>query len=168
MSAIPNERAQFNRERFIIDGSMDDLTPPRLDTFACFAIYAAGHALNRVYKPLLDPLGLTYPQYLVMVALWETDGQTVGGIGEKLFLESSTLTPLLKRLEAAGHLRRQRDARDERVVRVHLTPGGQALRAQAKDIPGCILRASGLTAESLMRLKDDVDGLRRALDKGTE
>ena len=88
----------------------------KLDNFICFALYTANHAMNRVYKPLLDALGLTYPQYLVMVSLWEEDGQTVGGLGDKLFLESSTLTPLLKRLEAAGYIRRERSREDERVV----------------------------------------------------
>ena len=88
----------------------------KLDNFICFAVYTASHALNRVYKPLLETLGLTYPQYLAMVSLWEHDGQTVGGLGEKLFLESSTLTPLLKRLETAGYVRRERSREDERVV----------------------------------------------------
>ena len=94
----------------------DDLL--KIDNFICFALYSAGHAFTRLYKPLLDPLGLTYPQYLVMAVLWEKDGRTVGEIGEKLLLESSTLTPLLKRLETAGMLRRTRDQDDERVVRI--------------------------------------------------
>src|SRR5258707_12339396 len=93
----------------------------RLGEFLCFAVYSANHAFNRVYKPLLDELGLTYPQYLVMVLLWERDDQTVGSLGEKLFLESSTLTPLLKRLEASGYIRRTRDPDDERQERACLT-----------------------------------------------
>src|SRR5260370_24247641 len=98
----------------------------RLGEFLCFAVYAASHAFNRVYKPLLDELGLTYPQYLAMVLLWERDDQTVGSLSEKLFLESSTLTPLLKRLEALGHVKRTRDPADERQVRVRFTDKGRA------------------------------------------
>ncbi len=107
----------------------DDLL--KIDNFICFALYSAGHAFTRLYKPLLDPMGLTYPQYLVMAVLWEKDGRTVGEIGEKLLLESSTLTPLLKRLEAAGMVRRTRDQVDERVVRIQLTPKGAALKQKA-------------------------------------
>src|SRR3954452_21193280 len=99
-----------------------------LDNFLCFAIYSAGHAFNQFYRPLLDAIGLTYPQYLVMVALWSANDQTVKALGEKLSLESSTLTPLLKRLEAAGYLTRTRDPEDERQVRVRLTAAGRALK----------------------------------------
>lgn len=135
-----------------------------LDVFLCFAIYSAGHALNRVYKPLLDELGVTYPQYLVMVLLWKTDDQTVGSLGEKLFLESSTLTPLLKRLEALGHLQRSRDPSDERQVRVRLTKTGRALRAKALRIPACINDASGLKREDLRRLQTEITTLRKSLE----
>ncbi|PKU21817.1 MarR family winged helix-turn-helix transcriptional regulator [Telmatospirillum siberiense] len=134
-----------------------------LGRFLCFAIYSANHAFNRVYKPLLDKLGLTYPQYLVMVILWEDDDQTVGRIGERLYLESSTLTPLLKRLEAAGYLRRERDMSDERQVRVRLTDSGRQLRGQAAVLPGCIIEASGLGIEKLQQLQGDVSRLRDAL-----
>ena len=102
--------------------------PPKLDDFLCFAIYSTNLAVNRVYKPLLDELGLTYPQYIVLIALYDEDNQTVGGLGDKLFLDSSTLTPLLKRMEAMGHLTRQRDPEDERQVRVRLTPQGRSVR----------------------------------------
>ena len=95
-----------------------------LDQQLCFAVYAAAHAFNRFYKPLLVPLGLTYPQYLVLLVLWEADGQTVSGIGERLMLDSGTLTPLLKRLEAAGFVTRARSAHDERQVLVRLTDAG--------------------------------------------
>ena len=95
-----------------------------LDDFLCFAVYSAGHAFNQLYRPLLSALDLTYPQYLVMVTLWQQDDVTVKEIGRRLFLESSTLTPLLKRLEALGHISRNRDAEDERQVRVRLTPAG--------------------------------------------
>jgi DNA-binding MarR family transcriptional regulator len=129
------------------------------------AVYSASHAFNRVYKPLLDELGLTYPQYLVMVLLWEQDDQTVGSLGEKLFLESSTLTPLLKRLEALGHVKRARDPVDERQVRVRLTDKGRAMREKARDIPDCILAASGLEIDELRRLQSEIIALRTALER---
>ncbi len=135
----------------------------RLDEMICLAIYAAGHAVNRVYKPLLDPLGLTYPKYLVMVALWEEDGRTVGGLGEKLSLESNTLTPLLKRMEADGLVTRARDAKDERQVRVRLTPKGEALRMRARHIPECLVRASGMDLDEISRLRGEIARLRAAL-----
>src|SRR5260221_11682879 len=118
----------------------------RLGEFLCFAIYSASHAFNRVYKPLLDELGLTYPQYLAMVALWEEDDQTVGSLCEKLLLESSTLTPVLKRLEALGHVKRTRDPVDERQVRERLTEKERGLREKAGGIPDCIVEASDLRA----------------------
>jgi DNA-binding MarR family transcriptional regulator len=138
---------------------------PELNDFLCFAIYSAGHAFNRLYKPLLEALDLTYPQYLVMVALWTKDDQTVGNLGDKLFLESSTLTPLLKRLEGMGYITRNRDLADERQVRVSLTKAGAALRAKARDIPGCILEATGLSADGLRRLQADISGVRDNLLK---
>jgi DNA-binding MarR family transcriptional regulator len=136
----------------------------KLEGFLCFAVYAAGHAFNRVYKPLLDKLGLTYPQYLLMVALWEQDDQTVGALGQKMYLESSTLTPLIKRLESLGLLARTRDPRDERQVRVRLTARGKALREGALEIPPCILDASGLKPEDLRRLTSEISALRNALE----
>lgn len=135
----------------------------KLDDFLCFAIYSAHHALNRVYKPLLDAIGLTYTQYIAMVTLWEQDDQTVGSLGEKLFLESSTLTPVLKRLEALGFIVRTRDRTDERQVRVQLTAAGRALQEQAKTIPPCILEASGLEMDELARLKTEIATLRSSL-----
>jgi len=138
---------------------------PKLDDFLCFALYSANHAFNRVYKSLLDEVGLTYPQYLVMVALWENDDQTVGQLGEKLALESNTLTPLLKRLEAIGYLKRTRNKNDERQVRIELTPSGQALRGKAAKVPACILEASGLSAPDLRRLHKEIGALRRSLDR---
>jgi DNA-binding MarR family transcriptional regulator len=140
-----------------------------VDEHLCFAIYSAGHAFNRIYKPLLGALGLTYPQYLVMLALWakdeESDDPTVGSLGDKLFLESSTLTPLLKRLEATGYLTRTRDPADERQVRVRLTEAGSGLREKARDIPRCILEASGLSIDAVRRLQADILGLRDSLLK---
>ena len=139
----------------------DDL---KLDDFLCFAVYSASHAFSRVYKPMLDQLKLTYPQYLVMVALWETDDQTVGALGDRLSLESNTLTPLLKRLEITGYVRRDRDPRDERQVRVSLTEAGRDLRAEAEKVPACILEASGLDAADLGRLRQQITALRGALE----
>jgi DNA-binding MarR family transcriptional regulator len=140
---------------------------PGLDlaNFVCFAMYSAGHAFNRVYKPLLDALDLTYPQYLVMVALWTRDDQTVGSLGEALFLESSTLTPLLKRLEVLGYLTRSRDPADERQVRVRLTASGDGLRKKAREVPGCILEAAGMSVDDLRRLQAEIWALRDNLLK---
>jgi len=139
----------------------DDLL--KIDNFICFALYSAGHAFTRLYKPLLDPLGLTYPQYLVMAVLWEKDGRTVGEIGEKLLLESSTLTPLLKRLETAGMLRRTRDQDDERVVRIQLTPKGAALKQKAAEIPQAIGCATNITVAEVMKLTSEIKALREKL-----
>lgn len=139
----------------------DDLL--KIDNFICFALYSAGHAFTRLYKPLLDPLGLTYPQYLVMAVLWEKDGRTVGEIGEKLLLESSTLTPLLKRLETAGMLRRTRDQDDERVVRILLMPKGAALKQRAAEIPQAIGCATNITIPEVMKLTAEIKELRAKL-----
>src|SRR5215475_10610945 len=116
-----------------------------LDEFLCFAVYSANLAFNRTYKPLLDELGLTYPQYLVLVVLYREDDQTVGGLGEKLFLDSSTLTPLLKRMEGAGYITRQRDPEDERQVRIRLTARGRSAREKFAGFRGDLLKATGLT-----------------------
>ena len=138
-----------------------------LDDFLCFAIYSAGHAFNRFYKPLLDELGLTYPQYLVLTALWAGDSQTVGSLGEKLFLESNTLTPLIKRLEAMGFLTRSRDPADERQVRVRLTAEGAGLRTKGCDVPASVLQATGLSAEALRQLKSEITQVRDNLLKAS-
>jgi MarR family transcriptional regulator, organic hydroperoxide resistance regulator len=130
----------------------------------CFAIYSTAHAFNRVYKPLLDRLGLTYPQYLVMLALWERDGVPVKDIGERLFLDSGTLTPLLKRLEAAHLIRRTRSREDERQVLIALTPQGQALKEKAKSVPPAILAASGCSLGELTALKKNLVTLRDQLN----
>lgn len=141
-------------------GAPCGIGPMNLDQLLCFAVYSAGHALNRVYKPLLDELKLTYPQYLVMVALWEKDDRTVSELGDSLFLESSTLTPLLKRLEAAGLLSRVRDAADERQVRVRLTSAGRKLSVQARSVSKCILEATGLSLTQAKRLQADIAQMR--------
>lgn len=140
-------------------------TAPVPDDFICFAVYSAGHAFNRVYKPLLSALGLTYPQYLVLVALWAEDDRTVGSLGETLLLESSTLTPLLKRLEKMGLLARSRDPEDERQVRVRLTQAGAALRAKARDFPSCVDAATGLPGDALAGLRSQMLSVRAALLK---
>jgi DNA-binding MarR family transcriptional regulator len=133
---------------------------PKLEDFLCFAVYSANLAFNRVYKPLLDELGLTYPQYLVLVVLYEEDGQTVGGLGEKLFLDSSTLTPLLKRMEATGTITRQRDPQDERQVRIRLTPRGRVVREKVAAVRGGMLKATGLSPAGLRALRDELVTLR--------
>ena len=136
----------------------------KLSNQLCFAVYAAAHALNKTYKPLLEPLELTYPQYLVMLVLWEGDGLTVKEIGERLFLDSGTLTPLLKRLEAAGRVRRVRDSTDERQVRITLTDAGRALRQLATEVPPALLCATGMDIPGLIGLKDDLAKLRSTLE----
>ena len=138
--------------------------PLRLDNQICFAVYSAAHAFNRVYKPLLDRLGLTYPQYLVMLVLWERDGVPLRDIGEKLFLDSGTLTPLLKRLEAAQLVRRTRSTEDERQVLIALTPQGHALKEKARAVPQSILAASDCSAAQLVAMKNEIVALRDRLN----
>lgn len=134
-----------------------------LDRQLCFALYSASHAMTRAYQPLLAPLGLTYPQYLVMLVLWQQDGLTVSQLGDRLTLDSATLTPLLKRLEAAGHLRRLRDAADERRLRLQLTPAGRALRARATHIPTTLAAATGCGLDQLTSLVQQLSALRDRL-----
>ncbi len=126
----------------------------RLDRQLCFALYGAANRVTRLYRPLLDALGLTYPQYLAMLALWEISPRTVGDMGEALDLDSSTLTPLLKRLEAGGLIRRSRDPKDERRVIIALTDQGLALRDQALSIPEQIFCQVGLPLEELATLRE--------------
>ena len=132
----------------------------KLREFLCFGIYSANLALAKVYKPLLEELGLTYPQYLAMVLLWERDGRTIKELGEALFLESNTVTPLIKRLEAAGYVERRRDSEDERVVRVSLTEKGRAAETVGCLIPDKIVEASGMTAEAMSEMNADLARLR--------
>jgi len=136
----------------------------RLDNQICFAIYSTAHAFNRVYKPLLDRLGLTYPQYLVMLVLWERDDVPVKDIGERLFLDSGTLTPLLKRLESAQFIKRTRSTEDERQVLIALTPHGQALQEKAKSVPQSILAASACSIDELSAMKGEIVALRDRLN----
>ena len=135
----------------------------RLDAELWFALYSASLAMTKVYKPLLDGLGLTYPQYLVMMALWEHDNRTVGELGEQLFLDSGTLTPLLKRMEASGWVGRERARDDERRVVVTLTPAGRALRERAMEVPRAIAGASALSGSEIGDLRRSIQALRERL-----
>jgi DNA-binding MarR family transcriptional regulator len=131
-----------------------------LDHQLCFALYSASLAMTKLYKPVLAPLGLTYPQYLALLCLWETDGMTVSHLGERLQLDSGTLTPLLKRMETAGWLRRERSAEDERRVLVWLTPAGRQLKQQAKAVPACVLDATSGSPQDIAALNRQVRQLR--------
>ncbi len=135
----------------------------QLDRQLCFALYSASLAMTKIYKPLLEPLGLTYPQYIVLMVLWERDGLGVNELGERLFLDSGTLTPLLKRMEAAGWVQRARDEADERRVRVTLTSAGRALRRQAQAVPKALAEVSGCTADELISLTERLQQLRQQL-----
>lgn len=134
-----------------------------LRDFLCFSIYSTSHAFNRVYQPMLKGLGLTYPQFIAMVLLWEQDGQSVSELGRKLFLQSNTLTPMLKRLETLGYVKRSRDPGDERQVHIRLTEAGRKLRLRAWDIAGNVRKATGLQDRQLKDLREGVDALRKAL-----
>jgi DNA-binding MarR family transcriptional regulator len=141
-------------------------TSPSLDLneFLCFALHSTAQAIGRANKPMLEKIGLTYPQYLVMIVLWTEDNRTVSAIGEKLYLESSTLTPLLKRLEALGHIRRERDTADERQVRIRLTEQGRALHAKASaHHPEWMEQVFGGDREAVRDLKQRVITLRDKL-----
>ena len=135
----------------------------RLDNQLCFALYSTSLAMTKVYKPLLDAMGLTYPQYLVMLVLWEGDGLMVSEIGQRLYLDSGTLTPLLKRLEAGALVRRRRAKDDERVVRVDLTPAGRKLKGRAAGLPGCILSATRMSPAALTSLTSELTSVRERL-----
>lgn len=135
-----------------------------LDNQLCFALYSANLAVNKLYRQLLAPLQLTYPQYLVMMVLWEQDDVTVSQIGERLFLDSATLTPLLKRLENAGLLLRQRSRDDERQVAVTLTQAGKALQEKALGIPDAVRCASSCSMDSILALKAQLETLRSKIN----
>lgn len=141
----------------------DGNRPPTLNDQLCFALYSTAHAITRAYKPVLDPLGLTYPQYLVLLVLWEQDGMSVKDIGARLFLDSGTLTPLLKRMEAAGFVRRSRDPKDERQLRVNLTDRAKALREQARAIAEQLFCDFGMPLPALVALRGELVDLRDQL-----
>lgn len=136
---------------------------PTLPDMICFALYSANQAMQRVYAPLLQKLGLTYPQYLVMLSLWQADGQTVGDLGRALGLESNTVTPLLKRMEAQGLVARSRDGADERQVRVALTDHGRGLQDQVQPLTACIVEACGMPPAEIAELRDRITALRDRL-----
>jgi DNA-binding MarR family transcriptional regulator len=138
---------------------------PRLQDLLCFSLYAANNAMNRLYLPLLEPLNLTYVQYVVLVVLWETDNQPVTQIGERLGLETNTLTPLLKRMESAGLVTRRRNPEDERQVIVALTAAGKKLQALTAHIPSCIGEATEMKLADILDLRDSLTGLRQSLAK---
>jgi len=140
----------------------------RLDQQLCFALYASSLAMTKLYKPLLEPLGLTYPQYLVMLVLWEQEGISVSTLGQRLSLDSGTLTPLLKRMEAAGLIARRRAAEDERRVDIFLSPAGQALKTQALHIPPRLACASACSLEELSSLTRRLHELRQQLVKAAD
>ncbi|MFC7519848.1 MarR family winged helix-turn-helix transcriptional regulator [Xanthomonas populi] len=138
----------------------------QLDKQLCFALYSANLAMHKLYRRLLKTLDLTYPQYLVMLVLWETDGRSVSEIGERLYLDSATLTPLLKRLQAAGLVTRTRAVSDERQVIIALTDVGRALRSKAGAVPEQVFCASACSLDELRQLKQELEKLRSSLGKG--
>jgi DNA-binding MarR family transcriptional regulator len=148
------------------DVSMSKSAPPPqllLENQICFAVHATAHAFAQAYKPLLAPLNLTYPQYLVMLLLWEKDDRSVSELGAPLFLDSGTLSPLLKRLRAAGYVTRSSDPEDERVTRIALTPEGAALREKAAAIPDAMRRAMGMDLGQLASVREQLKRLGLAL-----
>lgn len=136
-----------------------------IDQMLCFAVYSTGHAFTRFYKPRLDALDLTYPQYLVFLVLWEKDDLTVKALGDKLFLDSGTITPLVKRLEARGLVSRHRDMIDERQVRVRLTEAGRALKAEAEAIPLAVIEGTGMSVSAAEAMRSELLALRDRLDQ---
>ena len=140
----------------------------RLDQMLCFALYGAAHAFSRAYKPLLEPLGLTYPQFLVMISLWERDGQPVKALGEALGLDSGTLSPLLKRLEQAGLVSRTRAKTDERQVNITLTEKGRALQAAASAVMPVLAEATGCGLDEVVSLRERLKSLQKSLSEAGE
>ena len=137
--------------------------PTRPEEMFCFAVYSASHVINRAYAPLLKPLGLTYPQYIALTCLWEQDGLSVGELSARLMMESSTLTPLLKRLEKLGHVERRRGTQDERKVFVRLQESGKALKQQAPEVTGCMIGATGMEVRQLDTIVSLLDRLKQNL-----
>jgi DNA-binding MarR family transcriptional regulator len=135
----------------------------KLSEFLCFAVYSANLAFGKIYRPILDELGLTYTQYVTLIALWEENNQTVSGLGEKLFLESNTLTPILKKLEAMGYVERARDPADERQVRIQVTPSGRRLREKTAKAVASLGDATGLSAKDFSKLQREIVTLRKSL-----
>jgi MarR family transcriptional regulator, organic hydroperoxide resistance regulator len=140
-------------------------TMPSIDQMLCFAVYSAGHAFTRFYKPRLDGLDLTYPQYLAMLVLWEQDDLSVKALGDRLFLDSGTITPLVKRLEARGLVGRRRDSVDERQVRITLTEEGRAMEARAAAIPLAVIEGTGMELNAAEAMRLELLALRQRLDE---
>ncbi|MCP5084280.1 MAG: MarR family transcriptional regulator [Alphaproteobacteria bacterium] len=147
------------------DDASDLELPSRAEVLICFALYSANHAMNRSYQPHLSVLGLTYPQYIALVGLWEGDGITVGQLCKRLFAETSTLTPVLKRLEKLGHVERRRGRQDERQVFLYLTPSGRALEKEAPNITDCIIADTGVQLDKLSDLVVAIGAMRDSLLK---
>ena len=143
-------------------------TMPTIDQMLCFAVYSAGHAFTRFYKPRLEALDLTYPQYLVFMVLWDGDDLTVKALGEKLFLDSGTITPLIKRLEQRDLVTRHRDQKDERQVRIRLTEAGRGLKAKALTVPLAVAEGTGLDREAMEAMRRELLVLRQRLDLALE
>ena len=139
--------------------------PQRIEELICFALYSANHAMNRAYGPHLSELGLTYPQYITLTALWDEDGVSVGSLCDRLMTETNTLTPVLKRLEAQGHIERRRGDRDERMVFIHLTKSGRALKLKAPHITACIIDNTGLPLDRLEELVSTIATMRGNLNR---
>ncbi|MBB6329448.1 DNA-binding MarR family transcriptional regulator [Chryseobacterium sediminis] len=144
---------------------MENPKTPKLENQICFPLYVIAKEITGLYRPFLDELDITYPQYLVMMILWEGDGLTVTHIGEKLYLDSGTLTPLLKRLESKGFISRKRKKEDERVVEVFLDEAGKQLQQKACEIPGKIQEKLGIQPEELLHLKDTVLKILNKIEK---
>ncbi|WP_421682310.1 MarR family transcriptional regulator [Stutzerimonas urumqiensis] len=144
------------------DETCDDLL---LDNQLCFALHSTSLLMTKVYKPLLQAIGLTYPQYLAMLVLWERDGITVGELSRRLMTDPGSVTPLLKRLEAEGLIERRRSSVDERVVELHLTEAGRTMRANAERFPNCIATGSDLGRDEIMRLRNELIELRNRLQR---
>lgn len=147
------------------DISTQDTAADPLRDKLCFSVYSTAIAINRLYKPILDPLGLTYPQYLVLGALWAEDGLSIGAIAERLALESSTITPLVKRLESGGFVARQRCNIDERQVHVRLTAAGRDIRAKTHRLKTAMVEKSAMSEDELVQLNENVQRLLCALTK---
>ena len=135
------------------------MDPLALDRQVCFALAAASRSVIGLYRPVLAPMGLTHPQYLVMLALWERSPRTLTDVAESLYLEAATLSPLLKRLEQAGYVSRSRNPEDERALSIELTPAGEALRSRALDVPGTIVERLGVPVAQLERVRDELTAL---------
>ncbi|MGB3931750.1 MAG: MarR family transcriptional regulator [Sphingobium sp.] len=146
-------------------GLPNDVDPLDLDRQVCFPLYAASNLLNRLYRPILAELGLTYPQYLVMLVLWKQSPQTVGSLGDMLHLDSGTLTPLLKRMEAAGLVSRARDPDDERRVLIAVTDPGRQMRDRAERVPARLAQGLDIDEDAIIRLRDQVRALVAALNQ---